>query len=212
MTEESDAPVSHRRSWVFRRRGLIGGLLLGPLALLALVSRPMLPASPGVALLVDAIAWPLFATGVGFRLWATLYIGGRKHKQVVGEGPYSLCRNPLYFGSLCLALSAGLFLKCLVLGGALVAVVAADVLAAIPAEEAFLAAALGEEYARYRDRVPRLWPAPGGYLASEWVEVKVETLRAECLRMLRWIWLPLAGEAFAYLRTLPEWPHWLALP
>lgn len=197
---------------MFRRRGLIGGLVLAPLALLALFSSPMVLAPPWVALLLDAIAWALFATGAAFRLWSTLYIGGRKHKQVVCEGPYSLCRNPLYFGSLCLALSAGLFLKCLVLGGALVTVVAADVLAAVPAEEVFLAASLGEEYARYRERVPRFLPAPAGYRAAEWIEVKVETLRAECLRALRWIWLPLLGEALTFARNLPEWPHWLTLP
>ena len=34
------------------------------------------------------------------RMWCSLYIAGYKDNRLVKEGPYSLCRNPLYFFSM----------------------------------------------------------------------------------------------------------------
>ena len=33
------------------------------------------------------------------RLWCSIYIAGYKTKKLIAEGPYSMCRNPLYFFS-----------------------------------------------------------------------------------------------------------------
>lgn len=33
------------------------------------------------------------------RFWAILYIGAMKNRTVMDEGPYSVCRHPLYFFS-----------------------------------------------------------------------------------------------------------------
>ena len=33
------------------------------------------------------------------RIWCSLYIAGYKDRKLITEGPYSLCRNPLYFFS-----------------------------------------------------------------------------------------------------------------
>ena len=37
----------------------------------------------------------LILTAIVGRAWCSLYIGGRKKSELVQEGPYSLCRNPL---------------------------------------------------------------------------------------------------------------------
>jgi len=42
------------------------------------------------------------------RLWCALYIAGYKDGVLVTEGPYSLCRNPLYFCNLLGAAGVGL--------------------------------------------------------------------------------------------------------
>lgn len=73
----------------------------------------------------DSGAWGLLAACIGLRFWATLYIGGRKEKELVTTGPYSLCRNPLYRGSLCAALSMALFLNSFTLLFAVILVAAA---------------------------------------------------------------------------------------
>ena len=42
------------------------------------------------------------------RIWCLSFIAGRKTRSLVTEGPYSLCRNPLYFFSLVGAIGVGL--------------------------------------------------------------------------------------------------------
>ncbi len=42
------------------------------------------------------------------RLWCSIYIGGYKTSKLITQGPYSMCRNPLYFFSLLGALGLGL--------------------------------------------------------------------------------------------------------
>ena len=41
------------------------------------------------------------------RLWCSVYIGGYKTGTLITQGPYSMCRNPLYFFSLLGALGVG---------------------------------------------------------------------------------------------------------
>lgn len=42
------------------------------------------------------------------RIWCSLYVGGFKANTLITAGPYSLCRNPLYFFSFIGALGVGL--------------------------------------------------------------------------------------------------------
>lgn len=92
------------------------------------------------------------------RAWCTLYIGGRKNDMLVTDGPYSICRNPLYtfsiigavgvgaqFGSVTSAFIAGLF-----------AYIVFSWTAA--REEAALLATFGERYHAYTAQVPRFFP------------------------------------------------------
>ena len=64
----------------------------------------------------------IFLAGVGSlgRVWCSLYIGGRKTRTLVCDGPYSLCRNPLYFFSLLGVMGVGFASETLVVPGILV--------------------------------------------------------------------------------------------
>ena len=49
------------------------------------------------------------------RFWAILYIGGRKNQMIMQDGPYSICRHPLYLSSTVGATGFGLMLGSVVL-------------------------------------------------------------------------------------------------
>jgi protein-S-isoprenylcysteine O-methyltransferase Ste14 len=110
--------------------------------------------------------WAAYFAGIGLvvfgeivRFWAAGYIA--KDAEIATGGPYAHVRNPLYFGSLLLAMGYGL-----VSGLGLWAVVAMLTLftifhlAAILYEERFLKARFGSAYREYLNHVPRLLPSP----------------------------------------------------
>ena len=94
-------------TWAFRYRGWFGIVILVPPAVATFLSQPIIREESWLDVAGDVLAWLLFVYGGALRLWATLYVGGRKGRVVVCEGPYSLCRNPLYLGTFLLAASTG---------------------------------------------------------------------------------------------------------
>src|ERR1051326_5514051 len=211
MTTEGQ-PGSDISRWGFRWRGWFGAVLLVPAVVITMLSAPPASEASWLDLIADTFGWSLFLAGAALRLWATLYIGARKRQVVVSDGPYSVCRNPLYLGSFLIALSIGLFMESLVCTAAVLVAGAAYAFVTIPAEERVLRYRLGDEYVRYSERVPRFWPRFSQFQTPEVIEVKVKGLKLECARAVRWIWLPLLLEALAYLRVQPWWPHLFSLP
>jgi len=101
----------------------------------------------------------LLVLGEVVRFWAAGYI--HKDDSVATGGPYGLVRNPLYFGSLLLAvgfaLMSGIGLPAWV---AVIGLFLVFHLAAIISEERFLKQKFGEPYESYLKLVPRLIPMP----------------------------------------------------
>lgn len=92
------------------------------------------------------------------RIWCTLYIAGRKSRELCTVGPYEVCRNPLYLFSL-----IGLVGICLAAANILLAILSATVYllyyrGVIRGEERRLAAIFGADFARYVASTPRFWP------------------------------------------------------
>ena len=61
---------------------MIGIIFLFPIGVAISFSYPMIKEDSFLDLLLDGLGWGLFLTYIAFRLWATLYIGGRKDKQL----------------------------------------------------------------------------------------------------------------------------------
>jgi protein-S-isoprenylcysteine O-methyltransferase Ste14 len=192
----------HRRR--FRWRGGVGSVILIPAAVVTLFSTPLLGESSWLYL---AVAWASFLAGAGFRFWATLYVGGRKERELVTDGPYSICRHPLYVGSLLLGVSAGLFLESPLFLTALLLVQMLYMKATVPVEEAVLSAKHAERYDAYARRVPRYWPTLRALQTPAEISVNVHTLWLECARASRWVWLPIVGETLNHVRALAWWPR-----
>ena len=102
-----------KRNWLVRSRAWISITLLVPFAVVALLSPPMVRQETLADFGLDGLAWAVFAIGATFRWWSTFYIGSRKYWDLVTDGPYSMTRNPLYFGTFLIALSIPLFLHSL---------------------------------------------------------------------------------------------------
>lgn len=94
------------------------------------------------------------------RLWCSLYINGKKNAAVIDQGPYSMCRNPLYFFSLLGASGVGFATETWTLGIVITAVFLLMYTYVIRHEEEFLAASFGDAYRQYLARVPRFFPDP----------------------------------------------------
>jgi protein-S-isoprenylcysteine O-methyltransferase Ste14 len=110
-------------------------------------------------LVIESVGYVFLISGVAMRLWATLFIGGRKSIELTVDGPYSLCRNPLYVGTVLLAIGASLCLENLLLLAMTLLILVPVHAFAIIQEERVLAATFGQQFETYRLRVPRFFPS-----------------------------------------------------
>lgn len=99
----------------------------------------------------------LFIAALG-RIWAYAFIGGRKNSELCQDGPFSLCRNPLYFFSFLGVCGMGLALQSFMLFAVGVIVFLTYYYFVIRAEERRLRELFGESFATYCREVPRFWP------------------------------------------------------
>ena len=141
---------------------------------------PLLLLAVSLALHRNGGGWAAYGVGLALvilgeivRFWSNGYIS--KDVEIATGGPYAHVRNPLYFGSLLLAMGLGLISGLGLWGvGAMVALFFLFHLAAIFYEEAFLTAKFGEPYRDYVRRVPRLlpspWPRTAGRGRFEWAQ------------------------------------------
>jgi len=115
--------------------------------------------------LVLAVAIVCAFAGAWLRTWGSAYLGAdvmrdtsMRSDGVVADGPYRTMRNPLYLGSWLNLLAMALLMPA---SGAVFAIVMliGFQMRLILGEEAFLREKLGEPYAAYCAKVPRILPA-----------------------------------------------------
>lgn len=204
--------ASDARPWIVRARSWLSILIITPFALLAALSVPIISEESIVDFLFDAAGWACFFAGATFRWWATMYVGGRKEQELTVDGPYSVCRNPLYLGTFLLTLSIAFFLHTLMFAVGLVIASQLYLLVTVPWEEKRLLKKFGERYHAYRQRVPIFFPEFSKFQSPPTIQVNLNGLTGEFRIALRWIWIPLLAEAVAHLRTESWWPALLRLP
>lgn len=196
-----------------RRRGRFGIFILTTFFVLAALGKPWVRDGGPLDLALGAVGWVVFLSGAAMRFWATLYVGGRKGKDLVTDGPYAVCRNPLYIGSFLIALSVGLFLNSAVAVMGVLVASAAFVLWVIPIEEARLLSRFGESYRAYCAVTPRLVPTFRHDGASPpRITVELGPLVTEVSRSIGWLLLPLLCDVLTFLRDQPWWPHLIPFP
>ncbi len=220
MIEERRAAAAQRlaeamlqdKSWLARSRAWISLLLLVPVATLALFAPPHFTPGSAAGISCAIAGYLLFAVGVAWRWWATLYIGGMKDHEVISQGAYSVCRNPLYFGTLLMTLSVACLTQSLSLGVTMVIVAIYYLGVTVANEEQRLARRMGQPYLDYKARVPRLWPRLSLYQSPEFVTVDIDGLKSEAIRALRYAFIPLLCQGVMLLRESGWLPEIFPLP
>lgn len=163
-------------------------------------------------LLAQSAGALLVIAGTLWRLWASVFVAGRKDTEVVTDGPYSVCRHPLYLGSLCAALGIGLATRSVVLTALVPAALFVAFDATIRREEHYLAGRHGDTWDRYRRAVPRLLPRVRGMTVPAGRAVDLPVYRKAFLDAASMLTLLILVMALDALRGLGLWRVPFVLP
>ncbi|CAN7374304.1 methyltransferase family protein [Mesorhizobium sp. LjNodule214] len=108
----------------------------------------------------ELLGFSLVLICVAGRLWSILYVGGKKNKELVSAGPFSMTQNPLYFFSTVGAVGIGFMYGSILVAAALG--LASFIVFRVTArkEAEFLLGTFGPAYTAYAARTPRFWPNP----------------------------------------------------
>lgn len=135
--------------------------------------------------LLKALGALLVIAAILYRFWAILYIGGRKNQMVMQDGPYSMCRHPLYFGTTLGALGFGLLLGSILLSVLLGALALIVLTATATREERFMRSEFGDGYAAYSAQVRnRILPTPANFKTDPEVTFVPRILRTNLADVL----------------------------
>jgi len=157
---------------VLRRRAL------GVLGALAALALPWVGSAwPEAGWANQGLEWAglvLMALALLGRCACMLYLGGRKGADLVAEGPYSVCRNPLYVFSILAVLGIGLQTGSLTVGLVLALAAWAVFRWIVGEEERMLRASFGAPFEAYCARVPRFLPRPAAWRSPRHVTVDLQ--------------------------------------
>src|SRR5579871_4908400 len=141
LNSDASSSVSQptlRYNFWYQWRAVISATSLLTCLALTIFSVPQIQRGSAVDIAAHVMGWLCFLAAVTIRLWATLYLGGRKGRAVISEGPYSMCRNPLYIGTFLVVLSQVFFLESLTMALGMVLPVIIYMIGVVPAEEQYL--------------------------------------------------------------------------
>ncbi len=204
-------PLRERSLWI-KSRGTIGLLMLAPFLALTIFSTPHWPNGTWVELQIEIAGWMCFVAGAAFRFWAAVYIGGRKGQALSTEGPYSVCRNPLYFGTFLMLVAFVVMLQSLTFAAGALAASSVYLGMTIFDEERRLTQKFGPAYLAFCHTTPRFIPRFRLLRTPDRVEVNVAALARECRSAALYLWLPVAGRFLEQLRESRVLPAVFDLP
>ncbi len=145
------------------------------------------------------------------RLWCSLYIAGHKTRHLVTEGPYSLCRHPLYFFSFLGGIGVGLASETLTIPAFILAAFAVYYPYVIRFEENRMRTLHGGIYEDYCWKTPCFWPRWSRPAEPEEYTVYPKTFRKHLFNALGFIWMIGVFELIEMFRELGMLPTFVSL-
>lgn len=195
---------------MFTRYRTLTGRVLGILAVIYVLLAAPPPGFPAWLMeLSEWLGYVLLVTAAFGRLWCLTFIAGKKDKELLAVGPYSVTRNPLYVFSFLGAIGFGLAVKNPPLAALLAIFFIVTYPLTVAHEEKFLADAFGEVYASYRARTPRWIPDWRQYHEPATIVIKPSVIRRGILDAMWFLWLFLIWEVVDFFRETGLVPTWL---
>lgn len=145
------------------------------------------------------------------RLWCALYISGYKTRHLVTEGPYSLCRHPLYFFSFLGGIGVGLASETLTIPALILVMFAVYYPYVIRFEEGKMHTLHGPIYEDYCRRTSGFWPRWPRLAEPEEYTVYPKTFRKHLFDALGFIWMIGIFELIEMFRELGMLPTFASL-
>ena len=138
----------------------------------------------------------LFTLGMFFvaigslgRMWCSVYIAGYKDRTLITQGPYSVCRNPLYFFSTFGALGVGCCTETLTFPLAILVAMVLYYPLVVRKEERRLREYFGSDFDAYAKRVPAFFPKLPLFAEPETYTVKPAAYRRHMFSALWFVWI-----------------------
>jgi len=145
--------------------------------------------APIITIVLFFIGIVLAAVASLGRLWCSLYIAGYKTDRLITEGPYSVCRNPLYFFSFIGATGAGLATETFLIPLIMIIAFSAYYPFVIKKEEERMAVIHKEKFTEYISKTPRFFPKTTGLIEPEEYVVKPMIFKRHLFDALWFIWI-----------------------
>jgi len=131
----------------------------------------------------------LVAIGSLGRMWCSVYIAGYKDRTLITQGPYSVCRNPLYFFSTFGALGVGFCTETFTFPLALLIVMILYYPLVVRKEEQRLRQRFGSGFDDYAKRVPAFFPKLSLFIEPATYTVNPIVYRRHMFSALWFVWI-----------------------
>lgn len=167
--------------------------------------------APVVAVAFFAAGVVLAAVAALGRAWCSIYIAGYKGRVLVTEGPYSVCRNPLYFFSMLGGIGLGLTAKSLTVPFVFLGGFGLYYSLVIRREEEGLRRTFGRDYDDYERVTPRFLPRLSSLREPRDYVVHPRIFREHLLSAAWFVWLIALLAVVEALHDVRALPSFLAL-
>jgi protein-S-isoprenylcysteine O-methyltransferase Ste14 len=198
MSEQSDKLLFK----IARSRVMISRIFAVLVLLLVIFTMPSFKQGDLADILSDTSGLFLLTICSMGRLWALLYISGKKTQEVITDGPYSIVRHPLYLFSFIGAIGIGLTSDNILVLVALVIFYLSYYPLTILSEEKTLTKKFGQAYIDYAKRTPRFLPKLSLYKSPSQVVINADIFLKNIAIGMWFIWLFILFNVIQMLQTM----------
>lgn len=142
-----------------------------------------------IALFLFFIGVVLVAIASLGRMWCSLYIAGYKDEKLITKGPYSICRNPLYFFSMIGLVGIGFSTETIVFPIVFIIFFSFYYPLVIRSEEKRLKKKFGHAFEEYTKKVPLFFPRVSIFEEPNTYIVNPVVYRAHIFSALWFVWI-----------------------